>query len=56
MREVCCDQRTLRMIKDAGFSICSDVNLDDLLSRPSAGVDVEYLKNLDELRPFQREK
>ena len=47
------DVRTLQMIKDAGFSIVSDIPLDQLLSGSPTGAASEGLKNLDELRPYQ---
>ncbi len=40
--------QTLRMIKDAGFTIKSDIELDDLLD---SGISKASLKSLPELRP-----
>ncbi len=47
------DVRTLTMIKEAGFTISSEVSLDALLSIPSSQVDLQGLKDLNELRPCQ---
>ncbi|MBF0386422.1 MAG: biotin synthase BioB [Candidatus Omnitrophica bacterium] len=44
------DTRTLQMIKDAGFTILSEVPLDQLLSGQPA-VEKQALKTLNELRP-----
>lgn len=50
--------KTLRMIKDAGFQIKSDVNLDDLIAKEGSVEELEgindsqvVLKDLKELRP-----
>lgn len=45
--------RTLRMIKDAGFTIESDQDLDDLLDgkQPSPAASKEWMKDLTDLRP-----
>lgn len=52
--------KTLRMIKDAGFAIVSDQNLEGLLKReernqddPFVGSRVSSLKNLKDLRPHK---
>ncbi|MBF0331048.1 MAG: biotin synthase BioB [Candidatus Omnitrophica bacterium] len=47
------DVRTLTMIKDAGFTISSEIPMDKLLSRSSGPMLPEGLKSLDELRPFK---
>ncbi|MBF0485211.1 MAG: biotin synthase BioB [Candidatus Omnitrophica bacterium] len=51
------NRRTLQMIKDLGFSILSEIKLDDLLDkeedRKAAG---GVLKGLKELRPFKRHR
>ncbi|MFH0754670.1 MAG: biotin synthase BioB [Candidatus Omnitrophota bacterium] len=47
------DVRTLQMIKDAGFSITSDVPLNELISGLSVVDPADGLKNLDELRPYK---
>ena len=50
--------RTLRMIKDAGFTIKSDVNLDELITQEERGAETFYvddaqtlIKNIKDLRP-----
>ncbi|MBL8012774.1 MAG: biotin synthase BioB, partial [Candidatus Omnitrophica bacterium] len=50
--------KTLRMIKDAGFQIKSDVNIDELIAKEEAGEESELaanahvvLKDIKELRP-----
>ena len=44
--------RTLQMIKDAGFSIKSETDLDELIGREASKVE---LKGLKELRPAIRD-
>jgi biotin synthase len=44
--------RTLRMIKDEGFTVRSEIPLEALLAVASGGDHAEGLKNLEELRPF----
>ncbi len=48
------DWRTLNMIKDAGFSIVSEVSLDSLLVEKQSCSN-EYLKTRQQLRPFKQE-
>jgi biotin synthase len=54
--------KTLRMIKDAGFTIKSDINLDDLLAKEEAlprVIDSEsrtIMKDLGDLRPAMDSK
>jgi biotin synthase len=47
------DIRTLSMIKDAGFTIASEIPLDKLLSRSPVDGASEGLKDISELRPFK---
>ncbi|NTV28523.1 MAG: biotin synthase BioB [Candidatus Omnitrophica bacterium] len=46
------DLRTLRMLADAGFTIKSEVGLEELLGRARDNGASEGLKGLEELRPF----
>ncbi len=46
------DLRTLRMIKDAGFTIRSEMDLDRFLDRSPEKGSADGIKSLDELRPF----
>ena len=55
--------KTLRMIKDAGFTIKSDQPLDKLLAaleedREAFAVDgsEEFMKDLKDLRPYRRDE
>ena len=45
--------RTLQMIKDAGFSIKSETDLDELIGTEASKVE---LKSLKELRPAIRDR
>ncbi len=47
------DARTLRMIRDLGFEIRSDMRIEDLLAAADREVAGEGLKGLAELRPFE---
>jgi biotin synthase len=46
--------RTLQMIKDLGFTIKSEKNIDDLLAQENEGEPGDGIKGLNELRPFQK--
>ncbi|MBF0594042.1 MAG: biotin synthase BioB [Candidatus Omnitrophica bacterium] len=46
------DKQTLQMIKDAGFTIKSDVPLDQLIDRQTEEDNGQGLKTVNELRPF----
>ena len=45
-------KKTLQMIKDAGFSIESEIPLDDLLVEEK-NIDQSKIKELQDLRPFR---
>ncbi len=51
--------KTLQMIKDAGFVIKSEIPLNELLAQEEKGAEfkvddsLEYMKGLEELRPFK---
>ncbi len=46
------DRRTLQMIRDAGFSIKSEIKLDDLLLKDESSLNRDTFKDLKDLRPF----
>ncbi len=50
------NQSTLRMIKDMGFSIKSAIKMDDILCSSEESVPQEGVKELEELRPFLKER
>jgi hypothetical protein len=41
------------MIKDMGFTIQSDVPIDQLLQQTNDGCEADMLKGIKELRPFK---
>jgi biotin synthase len=47
------DIRTLQMIKDLGFTIKSEVKLDDILKMAGEGRSPMQLKRADDLRPYR---
>lgn len=47
--------KTLQMIRDLGFSIKSEIPLDDLIVRSESEGAAEGIKGLNELRPFLKE-
>ncbi|MBF0122524.1 MAG: biotin synthase BioB [Candidatus Omnitrophica bacterium] len=49
------NHHTLQMIKDLGFSIKSDVKIDEILLRSDTHEEADGLKSRDELRPFLKE-
>jgi biotin synthase len=49
------DVRTLRMIRDLGFEIRSDLRINELLAAAAIGEAREGLKGLEELRPFKKD-
>ncbi len=49
------DTRTLQMIRDAGFTIKSEVPLDELLAKASAYGEEDGIKTIKELRPFRKQ-